>query len=38
MGKRGRKRSLAKDSKKILTRGGDVFLKFIRSMGKNHGS
>ena len=38
MGKRGRKRSLARDSKKILTRGGDVFFKFIQAIGKKYGS
>ena len=38
MGKRGRKRSLARDCKTILTSGGDAFKKFIRSIGKKYGS
>ena len=38
MGRRGRKRSLARDCKTILTNGGDVFLRFIKSIGKKYGS
>lgn len=37
MAKRGRKRSLARDCKTIFTGGGDVFLKFLKKLGKKHG-